>query len=212
MDKEHNTFQMIADYEGDIHHLFEMAPQGDVPILTTRNMVLFPGVIAPILVGRPSSYHLIRKYQEKEEAIIGIFCQKDPTVDTPSGNDLYEYGVYAKIIRVLEMPGPSNNITAIVQGLGKCRLNSISKFRPFIIGKTEEEARRLSGIFMRMIKEKITDEEREELEEAGVLQDIAHMPARVKCAVLGWHTMEQMLSGATESVTTEGKHDPAKEA
>ena len=33
----------------------------------------------------------------------------------------------------------------------------------------------------------------EELEEAGALKDIAHMPARVKCAVLGWHTMDEML-------------------
>ena len=62
-----------------------------------------------------------------------------------------------------------------------------------IIGKSKEEALRLSDIFMRMIKEEITDEERDELEEAGVLQDISHMPARVKCAVLGWHTMEEMV-------------------
>ena len=46
----------------------------------------------------------------------------------------------------------------------------------------------------RMIKGKVTDEEREELEEAGILSDISHMPARVKCAVLGWHTMEEMLT------------------
>ncbi len=62
-----------------------------------------------------------------------------------------------------------------------------------VIGRTTEEAMRLSDIFMRMIKSGITDEEMEELEEAGVLCDIAHMPARVKCAVLGWHTMEEML-------------------
>ena len=63
-----------------------------------------------------------------------------------------------------------------------------------IIGRSVEEAMRLSEIFLRMIKGKITEEEREELEEAGALQDISHMPARVKCAVLGWHTMETMLS------------------
>jgi nitrogen fixation NifU-like protein len=44
-----------------------------------------------------------------------------------------------------------------------------------------------------MIKGKITDEERDELEEAGVLEDISHMPARVKCAVLGWHTMQEII-------------------
>ena len=62
-----------------------------------------------------------------------------------------------------------------------------------IIGKPVEEARRLSEIFLRMIKGKITEDEMEELEEASVLQDIAHMPARVKCAVLGWHTMDEVL-------------------
>ena len=138
MEKEHNnTFQMIADYEGDIRNLFEMAPSGEIPILATRNMVLFPGVIAPILVGRPASYHLVRRFQDKSDTIIAIFCQKDPTVDTPSAGDLYEYGVYAKIIRVLEMPGPSNNLTAIVQGLGKCRLTDITKYRPYLTGITE---------------------------------------------------------------------------
>ncbi len=63
-----------------------------------------------------------------------------------------------------------------------------------VIGKKVDEAKRLSEIFLRMIKGEVTDEEKEELEEAGILSDISHMPARVKCAVLGWHTMEEMLS------------------
>jgi nitrogen fixation NifU-like protein len=64
-----------------------------------------------------------------------------------------------------------------------------------ILGKKKEEAIRLAGIFMGMIKGEVTDEESiEELDEAAALQDVAHMPARVKCAVLGWHTMQEMLS------------------
>ncbi|MCR4629305.1 MAG: SUF system NifU family Fe-S cluster assembly protein [Clostridium sp.] len=62
-----------------------------------------------------------------------------------------------------------------------------------IIGKTVHEAEHLSEIFLRMIRGKITPEEKEELEEAGALEDISHMPARVKCAVLGWHTMDEMF-------------------
>ena len=62
-----------------------------------------------------------------------------------------------------------------------------------VIGRTEEEALRLSEIFLRMIKGKVTDEELEELEEAAALIDVSHMPARVKCAVLGWHTMENLF-------------------
>lgn len=63
-----------------------------------------------------------------------------------------------------------------------------------IIGKPRDEAMHLADIFLRMIKGSVTDEEKEELEEAGILSDISHMPARVKCAVLGWHTMEEMLN------------------
>ena len=67
-----------------------------------------------------------------------------------------------------------------------------------IIGKSREEALKLADIFLRMIKEGISDEELDQLEEASVLKDIAHMPARVKCAVLGWHTMEEMLDTKKE--------------
>ena len=62
-----------------------------------------------------------------------------------------------------------------------------------IIGKTKEEALKLGKIFLRMIKGEVTEGELDQLEEASILKDIAHMPARVKCAVLGWHTMEEML-------------------
>lgn len=62
-----------------------------------------------------------------------------------------------------------------------------------IIGKSTEEALNLAEIFLRMIKGQITSEEKDQLEEAGILEDISHMPSRVKCAVLGWHTMEEML-------------------
>lgn len=63
-----------------------------------------------------------------------------------------------------------------------------------IIGKSVDEAMRLSGLFTDMIKGKITDDSvLEELDEAAALKNISFMPARVKCAVLGWHTMEEML-------------------
>jgi nitrogen fixation NifU-like protein len=67
-----------------------------------------------------------------------------------------------------------------------------------VLGKSKEEALRLADIFLRMIKGTATDDEIEELEEAGALKDVSHMPARVKCAVLGWHTLEQLLGKEAE--------------
>ena len=62
-----------------------------------------------------------------------------------------------------------------------------------VIGKTKEEALALADIFDRMIKGTVTEEELEQLDEAASLQDVSHMPARVKCAMLGWRTMKEML-------------------
>ena len=62
-----------------------------------------------------------------------------------------------------------------------------------IIGKTKDEALALADIFDRMIKGTVSEEELEQLDEAASLQDVSHMPARVKCAMLGWRTMKQML-------------------
>ena len=62
-----------------------------------------------------------------------------------------------------------------------------------VIGRSRAEALALADKFMRMIKGKATEEEIAELEEASALRDISHMPARVKCAVLGWRTLKEAL-------------------
>ena len=67
-----------------------------------------------------------------------------------------------------------------------------------IIGKSKDEALSLSDAFMRMIRNEASEEDIELLDEAGALKDISHMPARVKCAVLGWHTMEELFGRKSE--------------
>lgn len=63
-----------------------------------------------------------------------------------------------------------------------------------IKGKSVEEALRLINLFLDMIKREITDDdELEELEDAIALKNISNMPARVKCAVLAWHTLKEAL-------------------
>ena len=61
-------------------------------------------------------------------------------------------------------------------------------------GKTVEEAQRLAQLFTSMIKREVTDDAAlEELDEAIALKNISNMPARVKCAVLAWHTLEDVI-------------------
>ncbi len=62
-----------------------------------------------------------------------------------------------------------------------------------VIGKRKEEALRLAESFFNMIRGTAEEAELEALEEAAALRDVAHMPARVKCAVLGWRTLGEMV-------------------
>lgn len=64
-----------------------------------------------------------------------------------------------------------------------------------IIGQSKETALKYADIFMRMIRGEATEEEIDSLEEASALRDISHMPARVKCAMLGWRTLSEALKG-----------------
>ena len=72
-----------------------------------------------------------------------------------------------------------------------------------IIGKDKDEALKLAEGFMSMVRSTATPEQIEALDEAAALESIAHMPARVKCATLGWKTMQKMLKGEADKVSTE---------
>ncbi len=96
----------------------------------------------------------------------------------------------------LQMMLDENNVItdASFKGTG-CAISqaSVDMMADLVIGKTKDEALALADIFDRMIKGEVSEEEVEKLDEAAALQDISHMPARVKCAMLGWRTMKEML-------------------
>lgn len=75
-----------------------------------------------------------------------------------------------------------------------------------VIGKSVEEAVKLNDTFMGMIRGELSDESLEELDEAASLKDIAKMPARVKCAVLGWRTMKEMFENKSDCKSCENPH------
>ena len=63
-------------------------------------------------------------------------------------------------------------------------------------GKTLDEAKEIIDTFIKMIKREITDEkELEKLEDAIAFKNVSNMPARVKCALLAWHTLEELIEG-----------------
>ncbi len=74
-------------------------------------------------------------------------------------------------------------------------LASADMMADLITGETVEEAKRLVGLFLGMIKgEALSEEDKEDLDEAAELESISRMPARVKCAELAWRTLEKLLA------------------
>ena len=138
-DRTKASIQMIAEYDGDISTLYGNSPEGEVPILATRNMVVFPAVISPILVGREQSVKLLSYLEKHPGQQIAIFAQVSPEVEHPKEADLHKYGCYAKLVRRIDLPG-SENSTAIFQILGRCHLDSLTKTRPYLCGQVSERA------------------------------------------------------------------------
>ena len=135
IDDNQNPFSLVADFEGDESSVFEVEMEDTLPILPLRNMVLFPGVVLPVAVGRKSSLRLA-KTASKNKLNIGVVCQLNPETESPGYADLYHTGTMAKIIRILELPDHST--TVILQGMSRFNLKSIIAEKPYMTGEVEK--------------------------------------------------------------------------
>ncbi len=102
-----------------------------LPLLPLRNMVLLPGLIMPVLVGREKSKRLIR-FLEKTNGFFGAVTQKEIDVEEPNKDDLYPIGVVGEVFKIMEMP--NNTLTVIIRGRQRFQLNHITKEEPFLEG------------------------------------------------------------------------------
>jgi len=137
-DMPQNPFSLIADFDGDIASLFTKDIDPVLPVLPLRNMTLFPGVVAPVSVGRASSLKLVSQ-AAKHNGLLAVVCQKDADTEAPVLKDLYPIGVVAKVMRVLELP--DNTTTIILQSYGRVALGKVTRTRPYMranVTKLEE--------------------------------------------------------------------------
>lgn len=132
-----NPFSLIADFDGDMNELFRHKVEGSLPILPLRNMVLFPGVVAPIAIGRESSLQLIKQAVSKGDDVhFAVVCQIDAAVEVPMLDDLYPTGTVAKVLRLIELPG--NHTTAIVQAFGRVTIATPpTRVNPYLRARVE---------------------------------------------------------------------------
>ncbi|WP_370653908.1 endopeptidase La [Undibacterium sp.] len=109
-------------------------PEGAIVIMPVRNMVLFPGLLVPIAIGRKSSI-AAAQYAVKGELPIGVLMQSNPLADTPTAEDLSSMGTVASILRYVTTPEGTHHI--ICQGQQRFRVIGYLDGFPFIVAKIE---------------------------------------------------------------------------
>ena len=127
-----SPLHMFAEFDGDINKIFDQGKEGDMPVLTTRNMVSFPGVLTSVTIARSATKQLVKYIEKHPDQQFAMFCQKDQNIEEPSADDLNKYGVIAKFLKVFEIPGQENRYAFIAQALTRCEIQDVVREEPFL--------------------------------------------------------------------------------
>ena len=112
----------------------------ELPVLTLRNTVLFPGSIVPLGIGRPKTVRLVEE-GIRENGLVAVVAQRDSDVDDPDPEDLYEVACAARLVKLVK--ASKDNFSVVVQGLSRVKLREFTQDEPYmkaLIEPIEEES------------------------------------------------------------------------
>ncbi|MGY8682254.1 endopeptidase La [Bradyrhizobium sp. UFLA05-153] len=110
-------------------------PDDALIVIPVRNMVLFPGVIAPIAIARPKSIAAAQQAL-REQRPIGIVLQRNPDIDDPGPDDLYRIATIANIVRYITAPDETHHI--VCQGVQRARVLDFLPGAPFPAARVQQ--------------------------------------------------------------------------
>jgi ATP-dependent Lon protease len=111
-----------------------------LPVLPLRDIVIYPHMIFPVLIGRASSLKSVAEALEREKYIF-LVAQRDPQTEEPGFEDVYEYGTVARILQILRLP--NNLLKVLVEGMMQARIVRSTKREPYL----EAEVTTVPGVF-----------------------------------------------------------------
>ncbi|HPI73488.1 MAG TPA: endopeptidase La [bacterium] len=106
----------------------------ELPVLPLRDTVVFPNIVTPLVVAREKSVQLINDVISSHR-ILGLVAQRQPEVEEPGPDDIYEYGCAAIILRMLKFPDGS--LRVLVQGLARVKLGGVIKTSPYLVSQIQ---------------------------------------------------------------------------
>src|SRR3954471_2845504 len=103
-----------------------------LPILGLSDIVIFPGMVAPLLVENAQSIHLIDDVVGGDR-LLGVALQRKPEVENPLPEDMYEVGCAARVLKMLKFP--DNTVRVLVEGLWRVRIKEYTSTTPYLCAK-----------------------------------------------------------------------------
>lgn len=128
IDENVSLFPLMEDQPHNDDKLAELTDT--LPLLALKNIVMLPGVIKPISIGRPKSLNLVREAYSKK-MLIGTITQKSVYVEDPNEDDLYKIGTICRIVKVIDLPDGST--TALIKGMERFKMKGIVDVNPYYI-------------------------------------------------------------------------------
>ncbi len=120
--------------------MFSTSKNELIPVLPLRDIVVFPGMIVPLFVGRERSINALENVIKKDSRLL-LVTQKDASNDNPSTDDIYEMGVYASIVQLLRLP--DGTVKVLVEGLHRMQVNHFVDNKEFI----EADATKVESVY-----------------------------------------------------------------
>jgi ATP-dependent Lon protease len=99
-------------------------------VLPLRNLVLFPGVVLPVDVGRPGSLKLVEDVVKHQPSRLLIATQRDPQIEEPRPEDLHPIGVEAEVLKVVKLS--DSRVTVVIRGVERRRLGPFTHVAPYL--------------------------------------------------------------------------------
>ncbi len=106
----------------------------ELPVLPLRDVVVFPGMVIPLFVGREKSIKALDIAMDLDKRIL-LVAQKSPETDDPAAADLYEVGTLAQVLQLLKLP--DGTIKVLVEGVSRARVMQVREFEGALAGKAE---------------------------------------------------------------------------
>jgi len=126
------------------------------PLLPLRDIVVFPGMVVPLFVGRDKSVAALEAAMEASKDIF-LLAQLDPACDDPEGDDLYDVGVVAQVLQMLKLP--DGTVRVLVEGTHRGTIASMRAEGDYVLAEVElQEPETVSGSEVTALMRQVTEQ------------------------------------------------------